>query len=64
MSLREDLAAMLAGYRTTAAEPAISEPPAEIRHAEPAQRRKTPVKKRATVPAKALVPETMDPSPE
>lgn len=55
---------MLAGYRTTAAEPAISEPPAEIRHAQPAQRRKTPVKKRATVPAKALVPETMDPSPE
>lgn len=55
---------MLAGYRTAVADPVTSEPNAEIRHAQPAQRRKTPVRKRASMPAKDLAPETMDPSPE
>lgn len=69
MTLRQELAAMVRGYRTTEAAPEVPEAPVvttaeAARHAHPARGGRRGRGKRATLPAKDLSPETMDPSPE
>ncbi|MFT4295636.1 MAG: hypothetical protein QM582_09520 [Micropruina sp.] len=62
-SLRERLAVLGDGYRTTVADPVPAVPDIE-RRAEEKPKRRRPARKRATMAAKQLAPETKEPSPE
>ena len=66
---RRQLLALLDGHRTPEVAiadptPAVQDPAPLTRHADPAPPGKRPARRRATIPAKDLSPETKDPSPE
>ena len=66
---RRQLLALLDGHRATPPvtadpTPAVQDPTPLTRHAHSASAAKRPAKRRATIPAKDLSPETKDPSPE